>query len=296
MGEIAALVTALFWSITSILFTLAGRRTTSTNINRLRLLFAVILLVIMHLIVNGTPLPITAEPSRWLWLGLSGIIGLSIGDLLLFQAYILIGPRLTTLLMAISPIFSAVAAWLIFHETLSLLQIGGIALALAGVAWVVLEKNGEDDPAQKKDNLKGLALGIGAAICQAAGIILAKEGLTDNFSSLSGVLIRMLVAAIFVWLIALFQHQVLSSLRVIKDPLARRPILGASILGPFLGVWLSLIAIQRSPIGIASTLMALSPIFVLPISSLVFKEKITLRSFWGTFTAIAGIAIIFLVS
>lgn len=296
MGEIAALVTSFLWSITSILFTQAGRRTTSIIINRLRLLFAVVFTLVMHLILLGTLLPVTAEPYRWLWLGLSGIVGLSLGDLLLFQAYIMIGPRISTLLMAISPVFTAVAGWFLFKERLSFFQIGGIILALAGVIWVVLEKPAVEDSQDQKDYVKGIALGLGAAICQSVGTILAKEGLSGDFPAISGVMIRMLVAAIFLWGLTIIQRQVLPTLRVLKDSRARHPILVASVLGPFLGVWLSMVAIQLSPVGIASTLMALSPVFVLPLSSLVFKERLSLRGVWGTITAIAGIAIIFLVS
>lgn len=296
MGEIAALVTSFLWSITSILFTQAGQRTTSIIINRLRLLFAVVFTLVMHLILLGTLLPVTAEPYRWLWLGLSGIVGLSLGDLLLFQAYIMIGPRISTLLMAISPVFTAVAGWFLFKERLSFFQIGGIILALAGVIWVVLEKPAVEDSQDQKDYVKGIALGLGAAICQSVGTILAKEGLSGDFPAISGVMIRMLVAAIFLWGLTIIQRQVLPTLRVLKDSRARHPILVASVLGPFLGVWLSMVAIQLSPVGIASTLMALSPVFVLPLSSLVFKERLSLRGVWGTITAIAGIAIIFLVS
>lgn len=296
MGEVAALVTSFLWSITSILFTQAGRRTTSIVINRLRLLFAVVFTSIMHLILLGTLLPISAEPFRWLWLGLSGIVGLSLGDLLLFQAYIMIGPRISTLLMAISPVFTAVAGWFLFSEKLSLFQIGGIILALAGVIWVVLEKPAAENLQHQKDYVRGIALGLGAAVCQSIGMILAKEGLSGDFPAISGVMIRMLIAAISLWGMALIQRQGISSLRVLKDSQARYPIIVASVLGPFLGVWLSMIAIQLSPVGIASTLMALSPIFVLPLSSLVFKERLSVRGVWGTITAIAGIAVIFLVS
>ncbi|MEN6409823.1 MAG: DMT family transporter [Anaerolineaceae bacterium] len=296
MGEVAALVTSFLWSITSILFTQAGRRTTSIVINRLRLLFAVVFTSIMHLILLGTLLPISAEPFRWLWLGLSGIVGLSLGDLLLFQAYIMIGPRISTLLMAISPVFTAVAGWFLFSEKLSLFQIGGIILALAGVIWVVLEKPAAENLQHQKDYVRGIALGLSAAVCQSIGMILAKEGLSGDFPAISGVMIRMLIAAISLWGMALIQRQGISSLRVLKDSQARYPIIVASVLGPFLGVWLSMIAIQLSPVGIASTLMALSPIFVLPLSSLVFKERLSVRGVWGTITAIAGIAVIFLVS
>jgi drug/metabolite transporter (DMT)-like permease len=66
----------------------------------------------------------------------------------------------------------------------------------------------------------------------------------------------------------------------------------AAFGGTYLGIWLQQIALKLSPAGIAQTLLATSPLFVLPIVALL-GEKITLRATVGVSIAIAGIALLF---
>ncbi len=189
-GELAALGTALAFAFSSVFHTLAGRRIGAVVLNRMRLLLAIVYLVILHL-VSGMPLPLQAGIEHYGWLGLSGIIGLALGDALLFQAFILIGARLGMLLLSLNPILAAVLGWLLFKEQLSGIQIIGILLAVLGVAVVVSERRTSRSiiPANKKDYTKGVLLGLGAAACQAGGLIAARPGLADGFPALSATLI-----------------------------------------------------------------------------------------------------------
>src|SRR5690349_14410995 len=128
IGEIAALATAFFFALTALIFTSTGRAVGSQVTNRMRLTFALIYLVILNLILFRQPMPFSADSSRWLWLSISGIIGLSLGDAFLFQSLISVGPRLGSLLLSLAPIFGSVIAWIFLGENLSLLQIIVIAL------------------------------------------------------------------------------------------------------------------------------------------------------------------------
>ena len=141
-GELAALATSVCFSATSTLFTFAGRQVGSVVVNRTRLVLAVCFLIAAHLLL-GTPLPVHVAGERWFWLGISGIIGLVLGDAFLFQAFIWIGPRLSMLMMALAPIIASLMAWLFLDEILSVMQILGILVTVAGIAWVVLEQNGQ---------------------------------------------------------------------------------------------------------------------------------------------------------
>ena len=297
VGEIAALLTALCWSFGAIFYTVAGRYLGSVTINRLRLLLSLIFLTAIHWLLLSTPLPLGAAPGRWVWLGLSGIIGLTLGDILLFQAYVWIGPRLAMLLKSLAPVFSALLAWLFLAEALTFGQITGIVLTVGGVSWVVLERNGEGQQAAGAGQRYGwgILFGLGAAITQAAGLITAKKGLDADFPALSGHLIRMLVAAIAIWGVALWQKQVRVTVeQLVSRPLAARHFIIGTVLGPVAGVWLSLVAVQRAPVGIASTLMALVPIFMLPIGYFVFKERFGWPAVVGTVVAVAGVGLLFL--
>lgn len=293
LGELAALGTAALWSVSSILFTIGGRRVGSMIVNRVRLAFAVLLVGAMHWLLFGHPFPVEAEPYRYVWLGLSALIGLVIGDGLLFQCYLLVGPRIGVLLLSMAPVFSTALAWIFLGERLTLGELAAMLVALAGVTWVVLER-GRGRGAQtiaNRDYFLGILFGLGAALCQAANLVIAKQGLAGGFSALSGTMIRMSIAAAAIWIWAAAIGEAGRTIRKVgSDDQAARALLGGAIAGPFLGVWLSMMAIQSARIGIASTLMAMTPVLSLPLVRIVFGEQVTLRAVIGTLVAMAGVA------
>lgn len=301
LGEIAALLTAVCYSVSSIFFTNAGRQFGPIISNRLRLVIAILLLVITHWIVFGYPIPYNAGIERWFWLGISGIAGLAIGDLFLFEAYISIGPRLGLLFLSLSPAIASLLAWIFLGEVLSIGKVFGITLTLLGIAWVVLDHNSKDNSSfrnsQKTQNtirIKGIVAGIVAATGQAAGVVLAKVGLKNNYPALSGNVIRMTAAFLALWLVTIFQGEVISTVQRANDQRSGfLYLLIGAIFGPLIGVSLSLFAIQNINIGIASTLIALPPVFLLPVGHFIFKEQITWRAIVGTIIAIAGVSLLF---
>jgi len=301
-GEIAALLTALCFSASSIFFTMAGRVFGPLISNRLRLLIAVILLWITHWIAFGSPIPWEAERQQWFWLSISGIVGLVIGDFFLFKAYVSIGPRLGLLFLSLSPALATILAWILLGETINAGSIFAIFLTLIGIAWVVLEskpelKTSNDLPSiqSREVYIKGIIAGLIAATGQALGMVLAKKGLSHDLPALSGNVIRMTAAFIALWAVTIIQGQVLSTIQQAgnyKSGLIY--ILIGAFFGPLIGVSLSLFAIQKTNIGIASTIIALPPIFLLPIGHFIFKEKITWQAIVGTVMAITGVSLLIL--
>ena len=302
MGELAALFTSVAWSFTSLQFTLAGRRVGSPVVNRTRLALAAVFLALAHLLLTGALWPQSAAPARWFWLGISGIIGLVLGDACLFQAYVLIGPRRAMLLMVLAPILSSLLAWLWLGEALTRLEIFAMLVALTGVAWVTTAprtqaSNGVAVFAGDHDHrayLNGVLLGVGAALGQALGLLLAKQGMIGGFSTISATLMRISVALATIVLVTLAQGQVRATLTALRDRTAFRFILGGAFTGPFLGIWGSMIAVQNAPLGVASTLLALPPVLLIPLMHWVFHEQITRRAVVGTLVALTGAALLFL--
>jgi drug/metabolite transporter (DMT)-like permease len=294
MGEFAALGTSILWSLTSVLFTLAARKVGSVVVNRIRLVLAVLLISLTHLILLNQIIPDHVYPESAFWLGLSGIIGLVAGDASLFQAFVLIGPRLAMLMMALSPVISTLLAWIFLGEYLDSPDLLAVLITISGIVWVVWESNVTIPNIERKNFVLGILFGVGGALGQAGGLITSKLGMEAGFPPLSATLIRMVAAMLFLWLITLFQGKVRSTLLVLKDRYVFWAILGATIVGPYLGVWFSLIAIDQAQIGVASTLMALSPIFLLPLAKWVFKEHISRRIVFGTILALLGVTMIFM--
>jgi len=294
LGEIAAIATSLCWSFTAIFFTIASKKVGSAKVNLIRLLLASIFLISLHFLLYGNLLPIHAESYRWWWLGLSGVIGLALGDAMLFEAFVIIGAGLSMLLMSLVPIISTILAWMFLHEILGFTEIFAIMLTVSGIIWVVLDKKNTDGHTQLTRYLSGILLGIGGALGQAFALITAKKGLYGDFPALSATVIRMITAAAILWIITIVRGSSISNFDFWKDKTAGWTTLFGAVFGPFLGVWLSLVAIKHAHIGIASTLMALPPIFLIPLTHWIFKEKITWYSVIGTVIATMGVAIIFL--
>lgn len=297
LGELAALATSLCFSATSTLFTLAGRQVGSMVVNRTRLVLAVLFLTLAHRLLS-VPLPIYISVERFFWLGASGIIGLVLGDAFLFQAFLLIGPRLSMLLMALAPVMATLLAWVFLAERLSTAQFAGVLVTLSGIAWVILERNGQShlSEAGRRSYMIGLLFGLGAAAGQALGLITAKKGLGPDFPALSGTLIRMFAAATTLWVFTLLRNQAGATLKqLIERPQAVKLILGGALAGPFLGVTFSMLAIQHTQVGVASTLMALPPVILLPVGYYIFQEGFGWQAVLGTFLTMAGVGLLFLV-
>ncbi|MBK9207513.1 MAG: DMT family transporter [Anaerolineales bacterium] len=294
IGEIAGLATSFFFSITAIIFTKAGRMVGPQNANRLRIIFALTYLVILNLILFREPIPFSADSSRWIWLSLSGVIGLALGDVFFFQSLISVGTRLGSLLLSLAPIFASLIAWIFFGETLTPLQITGVVIALTGIGWVVMS---HEEPADTPHGhtRRGVIFGVLAGLGQAVGFVLSKQGMIGDFSPFQGNAIRMLAAAIFIWSWAILQGQAGSTItEVRRQPQTLKLLAIGALVGPVLGVTASLLAVQHAEVGVASTLMALPPVIVLPISYFVFKEKVGWQAIAGTLLAIVGVAVLFL--
>jgi drug/metabolite transporter (DMT)-like permease len=293
IGELAGLATSLFWSITVFIFTAAGRMVGSQVTNRIRLVFALIYLMILNAFLYGEPLPVSAEPSRWWWLGVSGLIGLTIGDAFLFQAFVAAGARLGSMLLSLAPIFGAFIAWFFLGETLTSLQIAGIVFALTGISWVIVS---HEEPVSIHGNLKlGILFGVLGAFCQALGLVLSKQGLLGGFAPFKAGLMRMIVATITIWSWTALAGKTRKTFTAIREkPRAVGLLALGALMGPVLGVSMSLVAVQNAEVGVASTLMALPPVIVLPISHFVFKEKVSWQAVLGTGLAITGVAVLFL--
>jgi drug/metabolite transporter (DMT)-like permease len=299
MGDSAAVITAVLWTGSSVLFTAAGRRIGFFSVNAYRSLMAVALLVLAHIFLLGSVLPIVSN-AQWFWMGLSGIVGLGVGDFGLFAAYVLIGPRRSTLIMASSPIFASVGAYVMLGETFSYLATLGIAITIAGIVVVLLER--ENERAETADGVKrktwGVFAGFVAALGQGVGLVFSKKGMylgvTVAMNAVSAALIRMTLATLFVWVCALFLRKLPELQKTTRDKAGLKYVAGGAVIGPFLGMTLSMFAVAYTETGIAQTLMSLMPLLIIPLLWVVYREKTNLRGILGAAFAVVGVAILFL--
>lgn len=290
-GEIAALIAVVLWSSTAILFETVGKRTGPFQTNLMRLILACLFLGVTLLVQEGTFFPVAASREQKLWLGLSGVVGLALGDSAFFASLVILGARLSTLLLSLSPVFTTAFAWFFLGEHLSMTGLAGIAITFTGIFWVVNEASDEHHPRVK---FKGILLGILAAIGQAGGVILAKYGFRTEIGALPATMLRMVPAALVMGIAAVVLRQVTPMKVYLTDRQAGLYVLIASILGPFLGVWLANVAVKYAEAGVAATLLAMVPVLLIPLVWIVRGHRPTIRAITGTLIAMAGVALIFL--
>jgi drug/metabolite transporter (DMT)-like permease len=292
IGEIAALVTAFCWSITSYAFTNVSRRIGAIQVNIDRMVFASILLIGI-IGIFGVSLALSFNQISNLVI--SGILGLVIGDSFLFKSFQLIGARLGIIIMAAVPVLSAILAFFFLNEIISFLGMFGMLLTIAGILIVVLEKKSVEQ-SNISFNKLGIFYGFLGALGQASGLIFAKFAFQGGeLNGFAASFIRLFSASIIILPLAATFRRYKNPFGIYpKDSYSTKVILIGTIFGPVLGITGSLIAIEYAKVGIASTLMATMPIIMLPISRFYFKEKLDWKAIIGAFVAVVGTAIIFL--
>lgn len=293
-GHLAALGAAGLWACTALSIEGAARRIGSLTVNLVRLAFAFVLLSAVGLVFRGHPLPTDATPHNWAWLSISGLVGFTFGDLCLYRAYVVLGTRLSSLMMALVPPITALIGWLALGETLTVRDLLGMTLTIVGIGWAILDRSrSSGGQPQHRVTLEGVALGLGGALGQAVGLILSKIGMA-GYNVFASTQVRVLAG--FVGYALLF-----FALRWwpnVRTGLRDRTALGfcalGAFFGPFLAVSLSLLAIRETVAGVAASIMALTPVLIIPLVVLLRGERVGIGGVAGALVAVTGVALLFL--
>jgi drug/metabolite transporter (DMT)-like permease len=293
-GELAALATAFFWTITAMAFEVGSKNIGSLAVNMIRLVLAFIFLSVFNLIARGLVFPTDAGMHAWVWLSVSGLIGFVFGDYFLFRAYASISARVAMLLMTLVPPITAVIGWAILGESMTFLEVTGMVLTLSGIALTIFSRGGENGRKLKLSYpLKGVLFGLGGALGQAVGLVLSKYGMGD-YHAFAATQIRIVAGMIGFAVIIL----VLKKGYLIRNAFKSRPgMIGTgigSVFGPFLGVSFSLLAVKYASTGVASTIMSIVPILIIPPAILFFKQKVSWLEVVGACVSVIGVSLFFL--
>jgi drug/metabolite transporter (DMT)-like permease len=298
-GEIAGVLTAVFWTVTSLAFESAGKKVGSLSVNLIRLIIAFFFIGFYSWAVRGFFFPTDATLYQWEWLALSGLVGFVIGDLLLFQALVVVGARISMLMMALAPPFAAFIGWLVLGEVLSPTNLLGMTITLTGIVIVILkrERSEVDGIVTRKIksnySVQGVLLALGGAMGQGAGLVLSKKGMGD-YDAFSASQIRVLTGIVGFIFVLTFMKRWPRFMAAIKNIPAMNRITIGAFFGPFLGVSFSLLAVQHTQAGIAATLMSITPVLIIAPAVLIFKEKINWKEILGAIITVIGIAFFFL--
>ena len=293
LGEIAALATALCWTITVVAFEVAGKKVGSISVNLIRLVIAFLLISIYNFFSRGMILPIDASSSTWLWLTFSGIIGFVIGDLFLFQAFVEVGSRISMLIMSIVPPITAITGFILMNEKITSLGLAGMIITILGIALVILTKNPDDKKVRLSHPIKGLVYAFIGALGQAFGLVFSKFGM-GSYDPFAATQIRIIAAIIGFSIVITILKKWGELFVAFKNRRAMKFISIGSFFGPFIGVSLSLLAVQHASTGIVSTITSITPILLIPVSIIMFKEKVFSREIFGAIVTLVGVTLLFI--
>jgi uncharacterized membrane protein len=293
-GEIAAFLSAVFWTISALLFKSAGQKTGDVNLTIVRLFLGFIFLSVFITFYRGMPFPTDATAEQWFWLSLSGIVGFVLSDLFLFKAYTLIGFRNSMLIMTLMPAITALFGRLFLNETLSLMNKLGMLLTIIGVALAILKREKKDKHISVKSSIKGMLFAFVGTIGQAGCLILSKLGMSNNYNPFAAAQIRIITGLIgFMILISLTKRWKYVYTAAITTIKAKKTIILESIFGPFLGVSFSLLAIQYTKTGIASSIMSIVPVLLIGPVIFLYKQKTAVIEAIGAIISLVGISLFF---
>jgi len=308
LGEIISLVVAVMWTATALFADQASHRIGALSTNVFRMILSALLLGALLWIAIGYPWPAYADGRTWIWMGLSALVGYVFGDYCLFNSYVVIGARFGQLFMTLAPLFAAIAGRLLLGEALSWRSWLAMVVTLTGIAISILNRSGNGHSLTLRLPLKGVLLGIGAGMGQGVGLVLSKIGMQHYSAALpadapaafdwampfASTMIRSLTGTVgFLALMAL--GGTLPQLRAaVKNREGMKYTALTTLFGPFIGVSLSLMAVQYASAGIASTLMALTPVLILLPYALLYKQKITPKEILGVCVSMTGVALFFL--
>jgi drug/metabolite transporter (DMT)-like permease len=301
LGELISIGVAFSWTATALLSEFGSKRLGNLTLNVLRMALALVFSLVLFGVVTGGPLPTGVSSEAIGWMLLSGLVGYVIGDFCLFQCYIIIGSRYGQLFMTLAPLSAALMAWVTLGQQLMAMSIVAMLVTLVGIGISVLGR-GEHHKVSLRLPLNGVLYAVGAAVCQGVGLVLSKIGM-DHYNTpdmpewlipFSANFYRC-VAGIIGFTLLLYLRDGVAPLReALHDRKGLSVATATTIFGPFVGVGFSLMAVQYTAAGIASTLMAMTPIIILLPSYWLFHERITWRAVAGALISVVGVSLFFL--
>ncbi|MFZ4739938.1 MAG: DMT family transporter [Bacteroidales bacterium] len=293
IGEFAALFTAFCWTATALAFESASLKVGSIAVNLIRLMLAIVYLSIFSFLTRGIWLPIDASAKAWFWLSISGFIGFVLGDLFLFESYTIIGSRIAMLIMTLVPPMTAFISWLILGETLTPFNLLGMGLTLTGISLVILTRKSGQKLFSVTHSIRGLLFAFLGAVGQAIGLVFSKVGM-GSYNAFAATQIRIITGIIGFALVITLWKKWSNVGAALKNTKAMKRIGIGSIFGPFLGVSFSLYAVQHANAGIASTIMSIVPILIIPPAIMIMKQKVSTKEIIGAIISVIGVAMFFI--
>ncbi len=289
-----ATLAALCWALASLISADVTRKIGGLAFNRLRLFFVSIMLISCTFYLDTWS---TINKEFLFTILFSGIIGIFLGDTLLFIALQKIGPRRNNILFSLAAPFTVILNIFLLNELMSTINLIGCIIVFFGVVVAIAYGNSKDKDHRwevvEGNIYLGICLGIGAALCQAIGLIMMKPILTMGADPIASASLRTAISFIFLAFTFFLNYEIFNTKENLSLKIVSQSIV-SGFLGMALGMSLLLIALKYADAGIVATLSSTSPIMILFFIWLLTKKIPTIGAWVGTLLAILGSGLIFI--
>lgn len=292
LGVLAGLGTAVAWSVSCLVHTVASQRIGVHALLMMRQPLAAVALGLACLAVE----PLVWYPwGAWGLALLSGFFGIALGDWLFYESVMRIGVRAAQVCQSFNACITAVLGVIFLDEYLGVQGMVGIAIATGGIILVVLAEQRGPQVAQTspRGHLLGIMLALGSALALGLGMIASKDAMQTGMSPLLLAFLRNVMASIFLWSAGFYLHRITSTLSAMRTQRSVFKLLAVGcIFGTAGGMWLSMVALDYAPAAVASTLIGLQPVVLLFMTGVMERRCPALGSILGSILACAGAAIL----
>jgi drug/metabolite transporter (DMT)-like permease len=299
LGMSLAVSASIFWTFSPVFFAAAGRKIGPFRVNVNRLIMAGLMLCIIGLAY--APFASGGHPYSIPWRGglylvLSGLFGLVIGDMFYLEALTLIGPRRTTQFITLAPIIPVIVAWIILGERLSWNILLGIGIVIGGIAYIVFHEQaplGEVSAEPGRFSTKGFFIALIAIAFHSMGAIMARWAFVEapHLDPVIATVVRVASAAVIMVFVALARNDLAGSIRSLHTPGALSRLTGGVLTGPVIGMIFYVSAFKYAYAGVVSTLSSFSPVLILPLIAIRYRVKIRIETIIGAVVTVVGASI-----
>jgi len=294
-GLMLALCTACLWALSPLCWASAGRRIGSLPVLYLRTWGASVILLgalALYLVLQpqARALP---NAAQILWMSLSALAGLTIGDAFSYEAMVLLGPRRSTQAVVLAPVSAVAVGWLALGETLTAKSLLGVVTVLIATSYAVTARPDLNSKEPGAVTARGVLYAAGGALAIGLGAVAARQAfLVGPLDALTGTTIRMTSSAVMLLTVALLRGELRATCRHVRDRWVLNRLIPGLLAGPVIGMVCYVAALKYMESGLASTVSSMSPLFILPLVSFRYRSRIGWRAVIAAAAALAGVALI----
>lgn len=289
--ELAALVAATLWACTAIISTGPAKALGAVHFNVFRMGMVFVCLCIAALFTGGFNAVLWANATPLL---LSGLIGIFLGDTLMFSGLRRLGPRRNQVIFGANAPLAAAIGWIWLDETFGWMGIAGVSLVTIGVGVAVFmgRRKEETHSLEHTDGRLwiGASFALGAALCQALGLIMSRPAMEAGVDPVAASVLRVGVAVLGLLASYLIQHRALPAVPSL-------PLLGQTLISGILGMGVGMTLVQFALVGakagVVATLSSMSPVLILPVLWVIYGRRPALGAWLGASLAVVGSALLF---